>query len=423
MSDWNKFKNKMKEKRCKNTTKKDSGTSLKDLETIVVQRLSAEVSGKAQKYSRSGAREFVPFDEFNEISIENIKKACMKHYGMPDTMCCDVLAGEQGPSCSSMKQLPSLKVIHVRFIEFTGASNMADVGDDGPARKQIKKNDKTYDKNPGPSAALSEPCTSRGSPSKFVPRSLSVAEILRLGKLITKTTDVIDIHHFDMTDMVWSGKATPVEFNIEREPFGTGGFRKAFKASGSGEFKGSTWVVKRYLENAKKDILELGQSLEEHTKKVVQMHYLARNFTAKLKEELVAQDNEILFGETFYYKKIFMGKIGEEYVTIEEFVDGTFRKYVNNNGNVCCKGDRSALFDKAECLAHFTYERSEKEVMLLDIQGCEYSLIDPEIASKELTPTDLLFCAGNLSANAISTFVTNHKCSSYCQLLGLSPLE
>ena len=57
MSDWNKFKNKMKEKRCKNMTKKDSGTSLKDLETIVVQRLSAEVSGKAQKYSRSGARD------------------------------------------------------------------------------------------------------------------------------------------------------------------------------------------------------------------------------------------------------------------------------------------------------------------------------------------------------------------------------
>ena len=110
-------------------------------------------------------------------------------------------------------------------------------------------------------------------------------------------------------------------------------------------------------------------------------------------------------------------------MTIEQFVDGTFRKYVNNNGNVCCKGDRSALFDKAECLGHFTYERSGNKVMLLDIQGSEYSLIDPEIASKELNPTDLLFCVGNLSANAISTFVTNHKCSSYGQLLGLSPLE
>ena len=118
-----------------------------------------------------------------------------------------------------------------------------------------------------------------------------------------------------------------------------------------------------------------------------------------------------------------MGKIGEEYVTIEQFVEGTFRKYINNNGSVCDKGDHSALFEKAECLVHFTYERSEKEVMLLDIQGCEYSLIDPESASKELTPTDFLFCTGNLSANAISNFVTTHKCSNYCQLLGLSPLE
>ena len=74
MSDCNRFKNKMKEKCCKSMAKKDSGKSLEDLETIVVQRLSAEVSGKAQKYSRSGAREFVPFDEFNEVSVENIKK-------------------------------------------------------------------------------------------------------------------------------------------------------------------------------------------------------------------------------------------------------------------------------------------------------------------------------------------------------------
>ena len=30
---------------------------------------------------------------------------------------CDELAGEQGPSCHSMKHIPDLKVIHVRFIK------------------------------------------------------------------------------------------------------------------------------------------------------------------------------------------------------------------------------------------------------------------------------------------------------------------
>ena len=76
----------------------------KELETIVVQRLSAEVSGKAQKNSRKGPRVFVPFQVYQELSINNIKLACMKQFDMFDTFC-DVIAGEQGPSCSSIKQL------------------------------------------------------------------------------------------------------------------------------------------------------------------------------------------------------------------------------------------------------------------------------------------------------------------------------
>ena len=35
----------------------------------------------------------------------------------------------------------------------------------------------------------------------------------------------------------------------------------------------------------------------------------------------------------FYYKKIIMRKIREEYVTTEVFVEGTFRKHINNNGS------------------------------------------------------------------------------------------
>ena len=69
---WSKFKDKMKELRQGKRAKKDSSKAAKELETLVVQRLSAEVSGKAQKYSRVGAREFVSFEDFDEISISNI---------------------------------------------------------------------------------------------------------------------------------------------------------------------------------------------------------------------------------------------------------------------------------------------------------------------------------------------------------------
>ena len=60
---------------------------------------------------------FEDFDEINEISVRNIKKACMKHYGMSETMSRDALAGEQGLSFSSVTQLPMLKRIQRRFIK------------------------------------------------------------------------------------------------------------------------------------------------------------------------------------------------------------------------------------------------------------------------------------------------------------------
>ena len=62
-----------------------------------------------------GAREFVPF-EYDEVTVENIKRACLNHFDVREGCVCDVLAGEQGPSCSSVKQIPNLNFVHVRLI-------------------------------------------------------------------------------------------------------------------------------------------------------------------------------------------------------------------------------------------------------------------------------------------------------------------
>ena len=116
---WEAYKLKMKDKRCKKLKGKalptGKGLNSEDLilqkGEIVVQRLSAEVAGKAQKYNRHGPREFVSFAE-EELSISAIKNACEKHFRalMSQGLVCDVLAGDQGPSCSSVHQLPDLKV-------------------------------------------------------------------------------------------------------------------------------------------------------------------------------------------------------------------------------------------------------------------------------------------------------------------------
>ena len=319
-----------------------------------------------------------------------------------------------------------MKVIHVRFIEGKVQDAPVEVLCERRKRKidDISEGDNAEHGKAAVAVASLPQQVSSQSPSKFVPQSLSVVEMLRLGKLIPNTTTPVEIFNFDMSVMAWTGRPTAVEFSIESQPLGTGGFRKAFKATSNDRgFQGSTWVVKRDLEKASEDIIAIGQTLEEHTKKVVQMHYLARNFAAKLKEELIASDNEILFGETISYKKIYMGTIDGEYVTVEEFIDGTFHKYINNNGNICQGENADPLTKKAECLAHLSYERSQKEVMLLDIQGCGSCLFDPEIASKQLDPKNMLFCTGNLSHNAIQNFPASHKCNDYCNLLKLTPFE
>ena len=76
-------------------------------------------------------------------------------------------------------------------------------------------------------------------------------------------------------------------------------------------------------------------------------------------------------------------------MTVEEFVSGQFTKYVNNDGN-CINPKEDAhpefkeIFDKAQCLGHFTSLITKQQLMLLDIQGPRYSLYDPEIATADL---------------------------------------
>ena len=216
-----------------------------------------------------------------------------------------------------------------------------------------------------------------------------------------------------------------IDFSIHKEPFGTGGFREAYKATSKAKgFEANTWVIKKYLATSVSDIETTGQTVEQHTKKVVQMHYLARNFAARLRQELQSRDNLVLFGETLRYNKIFWGKLdANEYVTVEEYVEGSFVKHINNNGHIC--GDTSSpVCNKAECLAHYSFERSNKEIMVVDIQGCDYFLFDPEIASRELKANEeFLFCTGNLSSTAINNFTQSHKCSWYCELLNLPALK
>ena len=101
----------------------------------------------------------------------------------------------------------------------------------------------------------------------------------------------------------------------------------------------------------------------------------------------------------------------EQPVTVEEYVEGEFQKYVNNGMCITSPAEGfDEIYAKAQCLVHFSYHISERKLMLLDIQGSSFKLYDPEIATTDLLANDeslgskeVNFCAGNLSCIAIDS--------------------
>ena len=212
--------------------------------------------------------------------------------------------------------------------------------------------------------------------------------------------------------MEWATASNHVEFIISESPFAVGGFREAFKATSITEgYKQCTWVIKKYTPTTKEIIDEdLHQTIESHTQQSVQMHFLASQLREKIDKEKLDE-----FGE---FNKVFLGKMSTgEVVTVEEFIEGEFIEYVNNTGERCV--DKNLIADKAEAFCHYSYEKSEGKLMVVNIQGSECILYDPEIASKEAYDEkgNHLFCSGNLSDKAIDGFFKFHNCNKFCKLL------
>ncbi len=96
-----------------------------------------------------------------------------------------------------------------------------------------------------------------------------------------------------------------MEFAISEHVLGEGAFRKAYKASSSDQdFKEQIWVVKKYKDVALETIAQTNQSVEQHTRKVIQMHCLAQNFACQLAAKVIEEGVQKEFGNTIVYEYI-----------------------------------------------------------------------------------------------------------------------
>ena len=280
---WNNYKEKFANKRGRKDDKGVAGKSGMN-GCITVQRLSANVEGKCQKYSRIGPLTLVQLEK--EPTLENIKSACKAHFST--NLECDVLAGERGPSFSNADQIKNWKVIHVRFIE-------------GFFSQETEKSEIQRYK--------SEPC--EGSPSKeiqkhcepsSVPKSVSVSVMLKMGKLIVPENKVVTlkVEEFSIEQgMTWL-ESIEVAMSVQCKPFAEGAFREAYMAKVFTGLPKGDYVLKKYKKDEAEGIASLFDSIESHTRTSVQLNALAKNFAEKMQLDAPFEE----FGNSFAYNKV-----------------------------------------------------------------------------------------------------------------------
>ena len=181
---WDNYKEKVVKKRMRKGEEK-AATGPKG--GLTSQRLLANVEGKCQKFSRIGPLTLVPCEK--ELTLVHIKAACKAHFNTE--LECDVLAGERGPSFTESGQIPNWKVLHVRLTPHerkvsTQTTNKQSTHHSEPtARSQPKSLFQNSHSRQTTSVSV--------RPSPSVVRSVSLSQILKLGKVIIPDIDEVTL--------------------------------------------------------------------------------------------------------------------------------------------------------------------------------------------------------------------------------------
>lgn len=99
---------------------------------------------------------------------------------------------------------------------------------------------------------------------------------------------------------------------------------------------------------------------------------------------------------------------------IEPHLVGEFKKHNNNNGYVA-EDKRNT----PQAFSHFTFHKSQGQLLIVDIQGVGDDYTDPQIMSLDGEG----YGRGNLGTKGMEKFLKTHQCNAVCELLTLPKIS
>ena len=150
------------------------------------------------------------------------------------------------------------------------------------------------------------------SETKF-PASVSITDLLKAGKLLKPNKNKVKLtfEKFDVQKQEWPEEMEQ-DVVIETQRFSSGAFRDAFRTTSKTARTQKQWVVKTYnLKVVEAIVLKLSSTTDDHARKQVQMHAVARPLTQKFALKAPTE-----FGASFKYHRCYYTTYNDKPATI-----------------------------------------------------------------------------------------------------------
>jgi Alpha-kinase family len=198
---------------------------------------------------------------------------------------------------------------------------------------------------------------------------------------------------------------TELTIHKRSRPFAEGSMRVAYYARTA--YSTNKFVVKTQKKGGK-----LLAHLVEDMKCQAMCKAFALEFNA-----LVGEKYSIDFIVTTCFKGKSVTVSGDECLSLEPYIEGPYIKYNSNSGYVNEDIPYSKANQAAQAFSHFTFERSQGQFLVCDLQGVGNVLTDPAIHTLDENRFKLVDV--NLGTEGFKFFFATHKCNAVCAKLAL----